>query len=164
MRSALAASLIALMAAPALMGFRAPPIPVSSVNVTIGPKLQAKAREYGQRDLDQLRQELKTDVERAVARQGRAGPGGVRLDLEIVDAKPSRPTFAQMGHNPSLSMRSVYTGGATIRGVEHGPRGERAISYSWYESDIRNERGSVTWTDADRAFDMFARDYANGRR
>jgi hypothetical protein len=69
-----------------------------------------------------------------------------------------------MGHNPSLSMRSIYTGGATIRGVEHGPRGDRTVSYSWYESDIRNERGSVTWTDADRAFDMFAREYAAGKR
>lgn len=164
MRPALAASLVALLAIPALTAFRAPPIPVSSVTVTIGPKLQAKAREYGQRDLDQLRQELKTDVERAVAHEGRSGPGGVRLELEIVDAKPSRPTFAQMGHNPSLSMRSIYTGGATIRGVEHGPRGDRQISYSWYESDIRNERGSVTWTDASRAFDMFAHDYAAGRR
>jgi hypothetical protein len=164
MRPAIVVSLIALLAAPALTGFRAPPIPVSSVSVTIGPKLQAKAREYGQRDLDQLAQELKHDIERAAAGSGRGGPGGVRLELEIVDAKPSRPTYAQMSANPSLSMRSVSTGGATVRGVEHGPRGDRPVTYSYYESDIRNERAAATWTDADRAFDMFAREYAAGKR
>jgi hypothetical protein len=137
------------------------PAAAAEITVTIGPKLQAKAGDYGQRDLDLLAKELRADLERALAAKGQTRG---RLDVVITDATPNRPTFAQMGRNPSLSMRSVGVGGASIKGVEHGPGGERSWSYSFWETDIRNERGSATWSDAEQAFDTFARNYANGRR
>jgi hypothetical protein len=155
---------LAFVLGAAPMVFAAAPHTVSDVTVSIGPKLQAKASDYGQRDLDALAQELKKDVERDLSAKGRLGPGGAHLELVIADAKPNRPTFAQMGRNPSLSMRSIGIGGATIEGVETAEGSRRTLSYSWWESDIRQERGASTWSDADRVFDTFAHDYANGRR
>ena len=38
------------------------------------------------------------------------------------------------------------------------------MHFSWYETDIRWAEGRTTWTDAQRAFDLFARRYAGDRR
>jgi hypothetical protein len=137
---------------------------ISEVHVHIGPQLEAKANEYGQRDLDELTRDLKSSLERALAAKGRMGADGGRLEVTITDAVPNRPTFAQMGRNPSLSMRSIAVGGASMQAEEIGRDGSRhASAYSWYENDIRNERGAATWTDAERAFDMFAHRLADGK-
>lgn len=137
---------------------------VAEVSVDIGPRLEAKAHDYGQRDLDGLAADLRRTVERELVRHGRAGREGVSLHLVITDAKPNRPTFEQLGARPGLSMRSIGIGGASISGEEIGPNGRRPVSYSFWETDIRNERGAATWSDAERAFDLFARQYATGRR
>ncbi len=156
-RSALYLSLL-LAAAPAAAAAQ-----VADVSVRIGPELQKKADELGQRDLDRLAAELEADVEKAVARSGRATEG--RLELVLTDAKPSRPTFEQMARKPGLSMQSVANGGAALEGVEILPDGtQRPVTFSWYESDIRWASGRAVWTDAERAFDIFARQYAEGKR
>jgi len=155
-RSALFLSLL-LAAAPAAAAAQ-----VTDVSVRIGPELAEKADELGQRELDRLAAELEADVERAVAQHG-GRPG--RLELVLTDARPSRPTFEQMARKPGLSMESVYNGGAAIEGVEVGEDGSRRpVKFSWYENDIRFAQGRATWTDAQKAFDMFARQYAGGRR
>ena len=120
--------------------------PISEVVVTIGPKLADKAKDYGARELDFLANELKSDAERALQRDGRLQPNGGRIELVITDAKPNRPTMEQMTKKPGLSLQSRGIGGASIEGVEVGPGGERrAIAYSWYESDFRNTRAASTW-------------------
>ena len=106
-RTALAVSLFLAVAAPAAVQAQA-----GDVQVRIGPELQEKARELGQRDLDGLAADLETTVERAVASRG----GDARFELTLTDAKPSRPTFEQMARRPGLDMRSVSNGGATIDG------------------------------------------------
>lgn len=157
-RSALLLSML-LAAGPAFAQGAAP-----DVSVSIGPELQEKAKEYGERDLQRLAAELEADVEKALAASGRL-PEGSRVELVLTDARPSRPTFEQMARTPGLDMRSVYNGGAAIRAVEITPSGERReVSYSWYENDIRWGRAKTVWTDAETAFDRFARDYARGRR
>src|SRR5262249_50880096 len=93
---------------------------VSEVHVRIGPQLEAKAKEYGQRDLDELSRDLKSSIERALAAKGRMGADGGRLEVTITDATPNRPTFAQLGRNPSLSMRSIGVGGASMQAEEIG--------------------------------------------
>ncbi|HWE44927.1 MAG TPA: hypothetical protein VG407_02775 [Caulobacteraceae bacterium] len=125
--------------------------PVSEVHVTIGPKLESKAHDYGQKDIDFLTKDLKEHIESVLRARHQLGGGG-RLEVVIEDATPNRPTFAQLGRNPSLSMRSVGIGGATIRGHLGGTE----VNYSFWEDDIRNERGAATWSDAERAFDGFA--------
>ena len=157
-RSALFLSLLLAAGAPAAAQAQA-----ADVTVSIGGELQDKARDLGQRDLERLAAELEVTVERAVAKSGR-GAGG-RLELTLTDARPSRPTFEQMAHRPGLSMESVSNGGAALEGVEILADGtRRPVSFSWYETDIRWAQSRTTWTDAHRAFDLFANQYAKGRR
>jgi hypothetical protein len=140
--------------------------PISDVSVRIGPQLEARASEYGQRDLDMLAGELKKDVENELRRAGRLGPGGARLELTITDAKPNHPTMKQLGDQPGLDyMRSVGKGGATIEGVEIQPNGvRRPVHFSYTEESLRMARGQSTWGDAENVFMWFAHDYANGKR
>jgi hypothetical protein len=133
------------------------------VNVSIGPMLQDRAaRFYGLRELGELQDDLTRTVERALARSRGAAPAAVDLVLE--DAKPNRPTFEQLGREPSLSMRSIAIGGARVSGWATMPDGTRVpVRFSWYESDLRNELGAATWSDAYRAFQMLAADLSRGR-
>lgn len=137
--------------------------PVADVTVRIGPDLREKADEYGAREVERLALELEADVERSLAREGRLAPEGGRLDLVLSDAVPNRPTFEQLGRRPGLSFESYGVGGATIEGEYVAADGTRTpLRYRWYESDIRDAQGATTWTDADRAFDRFARRVARG--
>jgi hypothetical protein len=123
-----------------------------TVSVSIGPELQAKADEYGQRELDFLARDLQTSVESRLARAGVLGAG--RYELQIVDATPNRPTFEQLGDRPGLSLSSFGVGGAEVIGIYAAPDGSRTpVSYRWYETDIGWARHSTTWSDAQRAFD-----------
>ena len=146
---AIAALISALSAGAALAA------PAGGVHVTLSPRLQARAHDLGQRDLNQLQAELQRTVERQLAR--RPIGEGVRLDLVITDATPNRPTFQQMSNTPGLSYESFGLGGATIDGVITGADGATApVHYRWYESDIRQTRFNGTWEDAERAFGFFA--------
>lgn len=161
-RAALALTLM-FAAAPLTVEAASAP-PVADVRVEIGGELARKADEYGPRELDRLKGDLRADVEQALRRKGRLARDGVRLEVTVTDAVPNRPTFAQMGRRPDLSMRSFGVGGATIEAREITADGHsRALSFRWYESDIRNARGASTWSDAERAFELFARAYADGK-
>lgn len=139
---------------------------VSEVRVGVGPRLQAKAKEYGQSDVDMLARDLKADMERELQKRGRLGPGGVRLELWITDATPDHPTMEQLGRNPSLdAMRSVSKGGATIDGEEIQPDGKkRHLHFEYEQLYLRDARVHGTWGDAENTLDWFAHDYAAGRR
>lgn len=129
---------------------------VSSVEVKLSPELQKKAAEdYGVRDVQRLADNLKKDVERELQRTGVLAGG--RVELTLVDARPNRPTFKQLGDRPGLSMESFGIGGAAIEGQAISVDGHvTPVRYNWYESDIRQARVSTTWSDAERAIDRFA--------
>lgn len=157
--------LLAASAAVGLWGVAvaAPVGPISQVTVTIGPELEAKAGDLGQRDLDQLAVDLRKDVESALTRSGASGPGGARLELVLADAIPNRPTYRQLGNNIDLSAKSFGTGGARIEGALVFPDGARQpVSYAWRETNIRNVLDFTTWADAHRTFDQFAYRVARG--
>jgi hypothetical protein len=152
-----AASLAAAQAAPAHA--------VAQVNVTIGPELQAKAKIYGQRELDTLARELKRDVETAVRRHGGATAEGGQLNLVLADATPNHPTFKQLGDTPGLSMQSFGIGGARIEGaLVHADGTSEPVRYAWEESDIRQSYGQSTWGDAEWVFQQFADRVAHGEQ
>ena len=168
-RTGLALSLSLLLASAALAAGAQPsrPLPpVSDIQIGIGPQLRAQAQTYGQRDVDMLAGELKKDIEGELRRAGRLGPGGVRLELVITDAKPDHPTQKQLGDQPGLDyLRSVGKGGATIDGAEIRPDGSRRpLHFSYYEESLRMARGLGTWGDAENTFLWFAHDYAVGKR
>jgi hypothetical protein len=135
-----------------------PPPPVSSVSVTIGPELREKAETtYGVRDVERLAAELQSDVERELSRSGALGGAGGRLELVLVDAKPNRPTFKQLGDKAGLSYESVSLGGATIEGRVIAADGQVIpLRYRWYEHDIREARFGGTWSDAEWTIERFA--------
>lgn len=169
-RFGVALSFSLLLASPPLAALARPaphPLPtISEVQVRIGPRLEAKAHDYGQDDLNTLAHDLKKDVEDQLRRKGRLGPGGGRLMLTITDARPDHPTMTQLGNNPSLDyMRSVGRGAATIDGVEIDPNGaRRPIHFDYEQMFMREARVQSTWGDAENTFDWFAHEYAEGKR
>ena len=135
----------------------AEPMPtVSSVEVSLSPELRKKAVEtYGVRDVERLAVELRKDVEREMHRTGVLAGG--KLELVLVDARPSRPTFKQLGDTPGLSIQSFGVGGAAIEGRAISVDGEvTPVSYQWYETDIRESQYGATWSDAQYAMQRFA--------
>jgi hypothetical protein len=135
-------------------------IPAPQINVSIGPALQARAHDFGARELEYLSKDLRETVAHALA-HARFVP--VRVDLVIEDATPNRPTFEQLSRSTGLSMWSIGLGGARISGTVVGPDGTaRPLRYQYFETDLREDRGAVTWTDADRSFSFLADDLAHG--
>jgi hypothetical protein len=153
-----------LLAGTAAMAAEAAPIGgVASVNIIIGPDLQAKAKDYGVREFDTLTSELLQSVERELRKDGSLVETGGRLDLVIEDAKPNRPTMQQMSNTPGLSFESRGVGGAKVSGVLTTAAGDTVpVGYSWYESDFRNTIATGTWSDAETSFDRFARKLVRG--
>lgn len=147
---------IALAAAALLASASAALAAPPAVSVAIGPELQTKAEKtYGVRDVQRLADDLRAEVERALARSG--AHQDARIELVLADAKPNRPTFKQMGDTPGLSMESFGVGGAAIEGRIVAPDGQvTPVGYSWYETDIRNAYGDWIWSDAEISFDRFA--------
>ena len=133
----------------------------ASVNVVIGPELQVKAaKSLGQRDVNDLAAELRTEVEKQLVKTG--AYDGQRIELELTDVQPNRPTFKQLADRPGLSYESFGIGGARIEGSAIAPDGKvTPISYRYYESDIRYARRGGTWADAQWTIDRFA--YRLGR-
>ena len=147
---------IALAVALSLAGGSAARAAPASVSVAIGPKLQAKAETtYGVRDVRELADELKKDVEIRLARNG--SYDGAAIELNLVDAVPNRPTFKQLADKPSLSFESFGVGGARIEGRIVAPDGKvTPLAYQYYETDIRWARYHSTWSDAEWAIQRFA--------
>ncbi|MDP3659707.1 hypothetical protein [Phenylobacterium sp.] len=139
----------------------APALASAEVRVAVAPDLQAKAEhKYGVRDVDRLAASLRRSVERELGRTG--AYDGARLELTLVDVKPNRPTFKELGDRPGLSFQSFGLGGAQIEGRAIGPDGSvTPLSYRWYESDIRQAAHASTWSDAERTINQFA--YRLGR-
>lgn len=130
------------------------------INISIGSALKGRANDFGPRELDYLRDDLRDSVSRAFA-HARNVPA--RVDLVIEDATPNRPTFAQLSRNVGLSMESIGLGGARVSGAVVGPDGaSRPVRYQYFETDLRNDRGAITWSDADRTFMMLADELAHG--
>ena len=143
--------LAAALAAPAAVQATAS---AADVTVSVGPALQKKTGSYGEREVEQIRKDLQKQIARAVAKSG--SPVS-RVDVVLEDAVPNRPTFKQLGRITGLSMWSVGVGGAQMSGTVHTADGQqKPFRYGWYETDIRNEIGATTWSDAYRAFGMLA--------
>ncbi len=157
-RTALVLACTLTLAAPVLASAQ------TQVTAAIGARLQAKAKEYGERDLQDLRKDLVETVDHALQRASGGVFHPVSVELIIEDAQPSRPTFTQLGRKPGLSMQSVSLGGARVSGKVVDKDGvAHPLAIEYFENDIRQERSNATWTDAQRAFDLVADGIVNGR-
>ena len=148
-----------LLAAAVLVSL-APAALATEINVSYAPEFSEKLTDdYGEREGEYLTERVKSDLERELAK---AGADVSRIDVTILDAKPSRPTFKQGGDEPGLDMhRSVSLGGMKLQAVAYDASGEAGepFEYKWYESDIR-QAGISTWHDARRASSRFASRFA----
>ena len=114
------------------------------------------ADNYGEREGEKLTEDILKDLEHAFEK---AGVDPAKVDVEIVDAKPNRPTFEQISNEPGLdAFRSISIGGMELVGTAYDADGNVLATqeYEWFENNIRDVVGSSTWTDANRASRRFA--------
>lgn len=132
----------------------------AEINVSYSPDFAEKlAEDYGEREGTYLSERVKKDLDSELSR---AGVDVARIDVTILDAKPSRPTFKQAGDKPGLDIhRSVSLGGMKLQAVTYDAAGNASepFEYKWYESNIEHA-GITTWHDARRASSKFATRYA----
>ena len=135
----------------------------ATVSVPIGPGLQEKTRDLGERDVREQADRLAEVVRRALADSGDLD--GARIDLVLTDLKPNRPTFEQMADRPGLDPhRSISIGGAAIEGRITTADGRvLPVKYDWFSQSLAEVRGFSTWQDADRAYERLASRLADGR-
>ena len=114
--------------------------------------------DYGERELEYLTEEIREDITREL---GKVGVSPARIEVMIIDAKPNRPTFEQLGAG-GLSFQSFSIGGMDLKATAYDASGEvlGELEYDWFENDIRNAPSQSTWSDARRASGRFARKFA----
>ncbi len=119
---------------------------------------------YGMRDLDRLKDEVTEELLEDFAKADIAvsDTAGYELQVVLVDAKPTRPTFRQLGKQPGLSYQSLANGGAKLSAqiVDSAGNVVSTSEYDWYETNLGDNFGSGTWSDANRAISRFARSTA----
>lgn len=129
-----------------------------TVSVTYSEDFSEKLTEdYGEREKRVLEDMVGSSLRREL-------PATVtRVEVELVDAVPNRPTFEQMGNEPGLSYASYGIGGAELRGRAFDASGAVVgeATYSWYSQDILWSQHAWVWEDADRAIDRFAQELAD---
>ncbi|MEO1303529.1 MAG: hypothetical protein AAFV37_01045 [Pseudomonadota bacterium] len=111
---------------------------------------------YGEREGEALAEDITDDLTQAFER---AGISPAKVDVTIVDAKPNRPTFEQLGAQPGLDpIRSISIGGMEMVGTVYDADGNIIATqeYGWFQNDIRDVFGAGTWHDANRASRRFA--------
>ncbi len=154
--------LAALLLAPAA-ALAAPIGPVATINITAAPTLKADAKVLSDRDIDELTKSLRASVQHSLTKANALSDRGGVLDIQLVKAKPTRPTFTQLSANTGLSMRSAYIGGMEVAGTYTAPDGTvTPVKYHWEPIDISEARFGTTWTDAERGFDYFASSLTHG--
>jgi len=134
------------------------------VRVSVSERLAARSQDLDRNDIESLRADLIASVTRALSRSNGGALHAVRVDIVLEDARANRPTMARLNREPSLSLRSLALGGARVTGRLISADGaEHGFDLEDYGTNLRDEVGATTWTDADRAFDRFAADLAAGR-
>ena len=135
----------------------------AEVSVSIGPELQQKMEDLGEREVRMEADRLAVTVRDALAQSGALE--GSRVELVLVELKPNHPTFEQMASRPGLDrLRSVSIGGARIEGEVISADGQhQPVRYEWFSTTLADVHGFATWQDAERAFDRLAANLVAGR-
>lgn len=135
----------------------------ASITIALGPDLQDKVDELGQREVDQQITRLTEVLNRTLDRRGALE--GARIDLVLTELKPNRPTMQQAFDRPGLDIfDSISIGGAAFEGqVELADGRVEPIRYDWFTTSLWDVRGYATWQDADRAYGRLADNLAEGR-
>ncbi len=137
--------------------------PVTLAPVSFSAGFQTSLDEdIGVREGEILREAVTEAVSQALARRGAdLGPGGIVVEISIIDADPNRPTMQQLVHRPGLDYgRSLSVGGAELSAVIRGADGAviSEVTHRRYNTDIQDVAlgASTTWSEARRAIRQFA--------
>lgn len=134
----------------------------ATINVTYSEDFaEDLADDYGVREGDVLTEEIIEDIDAALLREG---VDVARIEVTIIDAKPNRPTFEQLGARPGLDYsRSFSLGGMKLSAIVFDTDGNEVttVEYDWYEHDLQQASYGTTWSDARRASSRFSRRLAD---
>lgn len=133
------------------------------VTVSLSAQLtEAAQKTYGLAEVESQAERLRRLVVQDLEQMGVMAGG--RVDLLLVDLKPSRPTRQEMISRPGLSFRSAALGGVRIEGEMTTFDGKvTPVSFSWYASDLSNSRRQSVWGDAQWAFERFSHRLSRGQ-
>jgi len=152
----------AALAAAAMLAFAGAASAQTLQPASFSPEFQGELeREYGVREGAYLRSAVDRAISQALARRGVAQAGDI--DVEIIDARPNRPTFQQLSDTPGLSMSSISIGGAELRAViRRAGAAPETVSHRYYSHDLAYASfGAGTWSDARRSIRGFAEKVAD---
>lgn len=145
------------------LAYRAENLPRDISDRSVGARFNAAFAnngKYGQRELDDLVQDMEDGLIKRFAKKGvvvsDTAPTLLRITLE--DVRPNRPTFNQLSNDVSLSYQSVGTGRVELTADLIGAGGVSlgSMEYNWLGTDIRDSAYGGTWQDAKRGFGRFA--------
>lgn len=124
------------------------------VNISYSDKLEKEFKDnYGLREKQAIEESIRKEL------ADELGSNAVRADIVVIDAKPNRPTFDQLGNTPGLSLQSFSIGGAELSGRTYDANGNviSVVTYEYTSPSITDARMAHTWHDADYAIYRFAR-------
>lgn len=159
--------LTAALASPALAGQGETPALATALGPQVTVRLSSALREdaaktYGLAEVEAQAERLRTLVTEDLEQMGVMAGG--RIDLVLVDLKPSRPTRQEMLSRPGLSFRSAALGGARIEGQMTTFDGRvTPLSFTWFASDLADSRRQSVWGDAQWAFERFSHRLSRGQ-
>lgn len=135
-------------------------------NVTFSPELQTELEEtYGVREGEFLQDSIRRSIENALQRSGADLSRAATIDVTVIDADPSRPTFKELGDTPGLDyFHSIRVGGAELTAVIRDANGTvlSEVEHRRYAHTLNEVSFShSTWGDARRAIRTFAEKVAD---
>lgn len=130
------------------------------IKISYAPKLEREyATNYGAREKEVIEETLRREV------ANRLDGNVSRVEIEVLEATPNRPTFKQMGDKMGLSYESISLGGAAFNGKAYDNAGN-LVHQTTYRSGANNIFDSIhawTWSDADNAARTFVTRLANSQ-
>jgi hypothetical protein len=124
--------------------------PAAAPTVLFSPAMQAALdRTYGASEAAVLE---RTVSERAGAALRNSGCGGIaRVEVTLLDARPTHPTDKQIGDNPALDrLLTRYLGGAAFsaRLLDSAGHEVKSLRYDWYAVDfLHGSHAAEPWGD-----------------
>jgi hypothetical protein len=144
--------------------------PVQVAPVVLSAEFQkALADNYGEREGPILQTYIERALTRALTHEGAqvGEAGGVTVEVTLVNADATKPTFAQLNRNLGLDyMLSWSRGGAELRAVIRGADGHvlTEVDHTRYAWGIEDSSLAGTWGDAYRSIRQFAAKVARAYR
>jgi hypothetical protein len=137
-----------------------PDISIGSITASASDKVKEEDKFWGERDIETLKKALIKRVSVQLDKKGLRQENGARLELELVDISPNRPTMFAMSKRIGLDFNSISLGGAEVKAHLIAADGSDlgTMTYRYYDTQLDGfSDGATTWYTARRAFDKFAR-------